>query len=178
MGVFYRLGIKERMKFLLVSALLLFVLVLPTVKGHCCGHCIPALCSCYQTTGGCDTLTADGDCDPPPNSHLCCAPKAAGDCNLFCCECSSCCTGANGVSSTISAAEKWRTLDKNNDKKLDEAELSLFLGNGTTTWTKYTLHHMRMTRLFMNAVDSNHNGQVDPWEMDSELKHMSKDKEL
>ena len=37
-------------------------------------------------------------------------------------------TKANGVSSTISAAEKWRTLDKNNDKKLDETELSLFLG--------------------------------------------------
>merc|ERR1712130_843396 len=88
MGSVYRLGLKERMKFLLASALLLFVLVLPTVKGHCCGHCVPVLCSCYQTTGGCDELTAEGDWDPPPSSHLCCAPKAAGDCNLFCCECS------------------------------------------------------------------------------------------
>merc|ERR1712018_1111325 len=144
----YRLGIKERMKFLLESALLLlFVLVLPTVKGHCCGHCIPALCSCYQTTGGCDTLTADGDCDPPPNSHLCCAPKAAGDCNLFCCECSSCCSRADGGSNSIPALQKWKEMDRNQDFKLDQEEIAYYL----------------------ESVDSNSNGVIEPWEVDSSL---------
>merc|ERR1712189_41851 len=92
MGAVLTAGTLEKMKLLLASALLLFLVVLPTVKGHCCGHCVPALCSCYQKAGGCDLMSADGDCDPPLNSHLCCAPQSAGDCNLFCCECSSCCS--------------------------------------------------------------------------------------
>merc|ERR1711872_60040 len=175
MGAFSKISFTMSERFLFCIVLLSAGLTL--VSGECCGSC-DGSCPCAGQPGGCDGTDDSTSCSTLNYSHLCCAPKAAGDCNLFCCECSSCCKSANGVSSTISAAEKWRTLDKNNDKKLDEAELSLFLGNGTSTWTKYTLHHKQMTRLFMNAVDSNHNGQVDPWEMDSELKHMSKDKEL
>merc|ERR1712236_149802 len=103
-----------KMKHLLISLVLVCV-YLNTATGHCCGHCVPALCSCFQKEGGCDVLSESGDCQPEPNSHLCCAPKSAGDCNLFCCECSSCCDRADGGSNVIPALEKWQSIDKNKD---------------------------------------------------------------
>lgn len=68
-------------------------------------------------------------------------------------------------------------MDRNNDLKVDLNELSLYLGNGTSTWTKHTNFHSKLTKLFMDAADSNTNGQIDPWEVDSELRYLVDSKE-
>merc|ERR1711872_470315 len=148
------------------------------VTGHCCGHCVPDLCSCYGTTEGCGNTQNSTEGCPPKNSHLCCAPKKCGDCNLFCCECSCCCSRSDGSSNSIPALDKWKQVDKNGDLKIDTDELSVYLGNGSITWTKYTFYHAKLTQLFLDATDSNSNGYIDPWEMDSELRYLHKPDEL
>merc|ERR1711872_821161 len=147
---------------LFVSTLTIFISI---VTGHCCG--------------GCDGLAGDDSSScPPSNSHLCCAPQKCGDCNLFCCECSCCCSGADGKENIIPALQKWKSMDRNNDLKVDLEELSFYLGNGTATWTKHTYFHAKLTKLFMDGGDSNKNGQIDPWEVDSELRYLVDSKEL
>merc|ERR1711970_620710 len=158
---------------LFLSTLTIFMTL---VKGHCCGHCVPGLCSCAGKPGGCDA--DDSSSCPPSNSHLCCAPQKCGDCNLFCCECSCCCDRTDGTTNKIPALQKWKSMDRNNDLKVDLNELSLYLGNGTSTWTKHTNFHSKLTKLFMDAADSNTNGQIDPWEVDSELRYLVNSKEL
>merc|ERR1712236_183463 len=118
-----------KMKHLLISLVLVCV-YLNTATGHCCGHCVPALCSCFQTEGGCDTLPDGSTTCPPDNSHLCCAPSKCGDCNVFCCECSCCCSRSDGTTNSVPAIQKWNSVDKNRDLKLDEEELSLYLEMG------------------------------------------------
>merc|ERR1711862_816417 len=170
------------------------------VNGHCCGHCVPGLCTCAGQPAGC----SDSPSCPPSvrsflsnfscklwlffsspicaffdhqNSHLCCAPQKCGDCNMFCCECSCCCDRTDG-SNEIPALQKWKSMDTNTDLKVDLDELSLYLGNGTSAWTKHTYFHTKLTKLFMDAADSNGNGYIDPWEVDSELRYLVGSEEL
>merc|ERR1712215_441891 len=161
-----------QMKHLWISLALVSV-YLNTATGSCCGGC-SATC---VANCDCGLDSDDGDCKHP-NSHFCCAPKAAGDCNLFCCECSACCTSADGGSNEVPALQKWRSLDKNKDMKLDNEEISYYLGNGTLAWTKMTPMHKRLTSLFLEAADSNSNGVVDPWEMDSSLHNIKDNVDL
>merc|ERR1711970_378643 len=152
---------------LFLSTLTIFMTL---VKGHCCGHCVPGLCSCAGQPSGCDA--DDSPSCPPSNSHLCCAPQKCGDCNLFCCECSCCC------SAPTPALDKWNALDLNNDLKLDRDEITLYLGNGSLDWIKHAPQYNRLVTLFMDKADANSNGAVDPWEMDSSLGHLGKNGEL
>merc|ERR1711962_596872 len=162
-----------QMKHLWISLALVCV-YLNTATGRCCGWCNG---DCPTSKCDCGVSSEDGSCDPA-NSHLCCAPKSAGDCNLFCCECSACCPNANGDSNEVPALQKWRSLDKNKDMKLDNEEIAYYLGNGTLAWTKMTPMHKRLTSLFLEAADSNSNGAVDPWEMDSSLHNIKDNMDL
>merc|ERR1712189_147449 len=83
-----------------------------------------------------------------------------------------------GGSNSIPALNKWKWVDKSGDLKIDADELSVYLGNGSITWTKHTLYHAKLTQLFLDAADSNGNGYIDPWEMDSELRYLHKPDEL
>jgi len=106
------------------------------------------------------------------------ADFAAIVCNLVCCECSACCTAADGGSNSIPALQKWKMMDRNKDFKLDHQEIAYYLGNGTLDWTKLTPQHTRLTSLFLDKLDSNSNGVVDPWEVDSSLHNIRDQLEL
>merc|ERR1712098_190451 len=168
-------------KTMLVRILLFFstfTIFMSIVVGHCCGSC-DNTCPCYGKPGGCDLLAGDDSSScPPSNSHFCCAPQKCGDCNFVCCECSCCCSGADGKEIIIPALQKWKSMDRNNDLKVDLEELSFYLGNGSSTWTKHTYFHAKLTKLFMDTGDSNKNGQIDPWEVDSELRYLVDSEEL
>jgi len=85
---------------------------------------------------------------------------------------------ADGGSNTIPAIQKWKMMDKNQDFKLDKQEIAYYLGNGTLEWTKLTPQHTRLTSLFFDAADSNSNGMVEPWEVDSSLYNIRDQFEL
>merc|ERR1712055_274870 len=148
-------------------------LLLHAATGSCCGWCTGSNCACKDQPGGCGLDESDGSCDPPHvNSHACCAPQKCGDCNLFCCECSCCC------STPTPALDKWNALDLNNDLKLDRDEITLYLGNGSLDWIKHAPQYNKLVSLFMDKADANSSGAVDPWEMDSSLGHLGDNGEL
>ena len=123
-----------------------------------------ALCSsasyavCCNSSG---SFCADGTCATPCCGH--------GKCNIFCCNCDDgCrtgpCTGCNSADAMAGTADKFDSIDTNNDHAIDIKEFKNWAGGAG----RYFATDADAKKAFGSA-DSNHNGKIEPKEFDSDL---------